>query len=70
LVVVVEVALARLTALRAVKSVLSSALVLATGHVFFIDGEAAAQDAAESTLAFSVPDGGAGTSVLNLTECC
>jgi hypothetical protein len=44
--------------------------VLAPGHVFFIDGEAAAQDAAESTLAFSVPDGGAGTSVLNLTERC
>jgi hypothetical protein len=44
--------------------------MLATGHVFFIDGEAAARDAAESTLAFSVPDGGAGTSVLNLTECC
>jgi hypothetical protein len=44
--------------------------VLATGHVFFIDGEDAAQDAAECSLAFSVPDGGAGSSVLNLTECC
>jgi hypothetical protein len=44
--------------------------VLATSHVLFLDGEAAAQDAAENTLALSVPDGGAGTSVLNLMECC
>jgi hypothetical protein len=43
--------------------------VLATGHVLLVNGEAAAQDVAESTLAFSVPDGGAGTSVLNLMEC-
>jgi hypothetical protein len=44
--------------------------VLATGLMFFMDGEAAEQDAAEGTLVFSVPDSGADTSVLNLTECC
>jgi hypothetical protein len=44
--------------------------VLATGHVLGLDGETAAEDAAESALAFSVPDSGAGTSVLNLAECC
>jgi hypothetical protein len=41
--------------------------VLATGHVLVVDGQAAAKDAA--TLAFSVSDGGADTSVLNLAEC-
>jgi hypothetical protein len=44
--------------------------VLATSHVLLVNGEAAAQDAAESILAFSVPVGSSGTSVLNLTECC
>jgi hypothetical protein len=50
--------------------VLSLALGLATGHVLFVDGDAAAEDATESALAFSVPDGGKGTSLLNLAECC
>jgi hypothetical protein len=44
--------------------------VLATGHVLCVDGEASAKGAAGFTLALSVPDGGADTSVLNLTECC
>jgi hypothetical protein len=44
--------------------------VFATGHVLIVDGEAASEDAAESSLALSVPDGGAGTCVLNLAECC
>jgi hypothetical protein len=64
--VVVEVALARLTALRAVARVLIQTLVPAASHVLLADGEAAAEDATDGALALALLDLSAGTSVLHL----